>query len=170
MKAIVKRPPVLLNPGSGVLRNDHFQMAYVTNDIERACDVFRQRYGIKAFQTMGGATPAGGEIRVELAWAGGTMYELVHASGPGTDFYNNRLPAEGFAIRHHHLGFFVQDQEGWDALLQEIERDRWPVAYAMDMEDFIFVRYIEAPELGHYLEYMYPAPAAVEFFENVPRS
>ena len=28
--------------------------------------------------------------------------------------------------------------------------------------------FVEAPELGHYLEYIYPEAAGIEFFQNVP--
>jgi len=140
----------------------------VTNEIERALEVFAQRYGMSEFRRLDGVLPGGGEIRVELAWAGGTLYELVAAHGPGSDFYTRRLPADRFAIRHHHLGFLVQDATGWARLQERIERERWTVAHCGEAAGFMQFCYIEAPELDHYLEYMLCEPEALAFFESAP--
>ena len=170
MQTFVKRPAVTLNPGNGLFRNDHFQVAYATNNIERACRVLGERYGIKEYRSLEGQLPAGGHVHIELAWAGGTMYELVQGSGPGTEFYRSVLPMNGFAIRHHHLGYFIHDQAAWDALQNEIERGGLKVVFENKVEGFINACYIEAPELGHYLEYLFPEPAGIAFFDSVPCS
>jgi hypothetical protein len=168
---VVRRPPVVLSPGRGLFRNEICQVAYVTNDLARARAIFSQRYGIGDYLTFGGDTPHGGHLELALAWAGGTMYELVHAMGPGTEFYTDRLPADGaFAIRHHHLGYFVETRAGWDALMAEIEQGGLPVAFRNDMPGFLNACYVEAPELGHYLEYMFCEPEGVKLFESVPSS
>lgn len=46
MTRVVKRPPKIVKPGDGLFRNDHCQIAYVTNDLARARAVFSERYGI----------------------------------------------------------------------------------------------------------------------------
>ncbi len=61
------------------------------------------------------------------------MYELIEASGPGTEFYTKRLPEKNFG-------------------------------------GFMRCCYVEAPELGHYLEYILPEAAGIEFFESVPNN
>src|ERR1700719_2707929 len=94
MREFVKRPRANFSPGSGLLCNDHFQVAYATNDIDRACDIFSNQFGIKEFCRLQGPLAAGGHIRVELAWVGGTMYELITASGAGSDIYAGRLPSD----------------------------------------------------------------------------
>ena len=170
MSGLVKRPLAIRNPGQGLFRNDHFQIAYATNDLDRACGVFRERFGIKEYRRLEGGFPEGGHIRIELAWAGGTMYELIRAEGAGSAFYNVGLSPASFAIRHHHLGYFVYDQEGWDALMKEIEQGGWRVAFRTAAEGFLQACYIEVPELGHYLEYLFPEAAGIEFFEAVPVS
>jgi hypothetical protein len=170
MTSVVKRPPVILRPGDGLLHNDHCQISYVTNDLDRARAIFSQRYGIRDYLHFPADTPAGGHLDLALAWAGGVMYELVQARGPGTAFYTDRLPADEFAIRHHHLGYFVQTKSGWDALMDEIERGRWTVAFRNDLPGFLSACYIEAPEMGHYLEYMYCEADGVALFESVPSS
>lgn len=167
-KAIVARPLTSMAPGDGLLRSEHFQVAYVTNDIARACDVFRDRYGVKDFLGMDSATPEGGAIRIELAWVGGTQFELIQSSGPGTEFYTDRLPAEGFAIRHHHLGYFIHDQAGWDGLMEKISQEGRRIVFQGHLEGFLRFCYIEAEELGHYLEWIFPEAGGVAFFEGVP--
>ena len=80
MKQIVRRPTTTLGAGQGLLRNDHFQIAYATNDIARAREIFTARYGLRAYQDLGGEMPGGGHIQVSLAWSGGTMFEELGCS------------------------------------------------------------------------------------------
>lgn len=54
MKSLVNRPSVMLSPGNELFRNEHCQVAYATNDIERACAVFKDRYGIKDYRRLEG--------------------------------------------------------------------------------------------------------------------
>lgn len=168
MTVILRRPAVRNGLGVGPLGFEQFQTAYVTNDIDRACEVFADRYGISSFRRLEGALQEGGRIRIEIAWAGGALYELVCATGAGSQFYVNRLPAQGFAIRHHHLGFLVPDAAGWDRLQQLIEHGGWKVALRTVVPGFMQACYIEAPELEHYLEYLLPEPAGLDFFETAP--
>jgi hypothetical protein len=170
MSGIIRRPPSGFCPGSGLFRNDHFQVAYATNDIERACALFSQRFGIREYRRLEGSTPAGGSIRVELAWAGGTMYELVQSSGPGSAFWNTALPAAGFAIRHHHFGYIVAELAGWEALHEEIRRGGWMVHSNSNNLGFLRACIIEVPELNHYLEFFLLEPAGIAFLEGVPGS
>lgn len=168
MTDIFRRPRATFDPAEGLLRTEHFQMAYATNDIDRACDIFKDRYGIKAFRRLEGRLPAGGDIRVELAWVGTIMYELITASGPGSDLYVGRLPGDGFAIRHHHLGFLIHDVAEWNALMREIERGKWIMPSRSSNPGFMQSCFVDAPELGHYFEYLFPEPAGLAFFEDVP--
>lgn len=168
MTGILPRPPAPVSPGEGLLRKDHFQVSYVTNDLERACEVFAQRYGIDQFDYLRGPRPEGGRIAVALAWVGGTMYEIIEAEGPGTEFYNDSLPAGEFAIRFHHLGFLMHDRESWRALEREFGQKGWRIVATTLGSGFMDAYYVEAPELGHYLEYIYPEPPGLDFFLKVP--
>jgi hypothetical protein len=167
MQNIINRPVGTAAAG-GLLQAEHFQMAYVTNDVERACDVLRARYGVRNFAPLHVAMPAGGRIHIELAWTSGMMIELIEATGAGTEFYNDVLPATGFSIRHHHLGYLVRDMPSWEALMSTIKDEACPIAYEGHNEGFLRFCYINAPEFGHYLEYLLLDPAGVQFFENVP--
>lgn len=168
MKQALSRPAPVYAPGAGLLRNDHFQMAYATTDIDRACALFGERYGIKEWRRLEGPLAAGGQIRIELGWAGGTMYELVWAEGPGSEVFRAGLPAEGFAVKHHHLGFYVPTAQAWADVKAEVERQGLKVLHVTDVPGFMQAIIVEVPELGHYLEYLFPEEAGVAFFEGTP--
>jgi extradiol dioxygenase family protein len=169
MAFALTRTPTHAGPQAGLFGAEHFQMAYATNDIDRACTIFAERYGVREFRRLEGALPAGGKIRVELVWVGTIMYELLTASGPGSDIYMSRLPAEGFTIKHHHLGYLIRDNTEWDALMQKVEREGWSMPHQRNNAGFMKSCFVDAPELGHYLEYICPEPAGLTFFDNVPR-
>ncbi|MCJ8158556.1 VOC family protein [Sphingomonas sp. LaA6.9] len=162
------RPDSNFSPSNGLLRADQFQIAYATNDIDAACAIFRNRFGIDAFRRLEGPLPAGGRIRVELAWVGTVMYELLTASGPGSALYMDRVPDNGFAIRHHHLGLLIHDAAQWAALAREAERVGTPLLNLRHNEGFMRTCFVDAPTLGHYLEYIFPEPAGLEFLNAVP--
>lgn len=164
----IKRPAAVFDPARGLLRNDHFQMAYATNDIERAQALFSERYGIREYRQLKGEMPSGGHIHVELAWVGNTMYELISASGPGSEIYMSRLPDSEFTIRHHHLGFLIYNREDWDQLHRVIAEGGFDLLSENNNQGFMRHCFVDAPELGHYLEYIFPEPAGLAFFEAVP--
>jgi hypothetical protein len=168
MSVRLTRPAPMFAPGRGLLRSDHFEIAYATNDLPRAKAIFAERYGITRFTPLEGPLPQGGHIQIELAWAGGVMYELLTASGPGSEVYVEKLPAHGFAIQHHHFGYLVHDADEWQALEQEIERAGWTLRVNANIEGFMRQIFVEAPELGHLLEYLWPEPAGLAFFDSVP--
>ncbi|RJF91506.1 hypothetical protein D3876_10300 [Sphingomonas cavernae] len=165
---MLTRPGSGFSPSQGLLRAEQFQIAYATNDIEAACAVFRDRFGITEFQRLEGPLPDGGHIRVELAWVGTVMYELLTASGPGSALYMDRVPDDGFVIRHHHLGFLIHDAAQWAALAREAERVGAALLNQRQNEGFMRTCFVAAPELGHYLEYIFPEPAGLEFLNAVP--
>ena len=170
MDYLLPRPPARFDPAQGLLLAEHFQMAWATNDLERACDLLSARLGIHEFGEIGGPTPMGGEIRVKLAWVGSIMYELMWASGPGSELYNARLPADGrFALVHHHLGYLIHDEAQWQGIFAQAESQGWAVPYRNANPGFMQACFVEVPELGHYLEYIYPEAAGRAFFAGIPR-
>jgi len=166
MTSQTERKPV--QAGRGLLRREHAHTGYVTSDLDQALEIFRNRYGIAEFKLIDAPMPDGGHIRVAFAWAGGQVYEIIEASGPSAAFYNEMLPVGEFAIRFHHLGFIIHDQQGWDALEAELKDDAWPIAYSTLSGNFIDAYYVKAPELGHYVEYVRPFQAGIDFYAAVP--
>ncbi len=170
MPQMLTREPSDGDTATGLLRAEHFQMAYVTNDLDRACALFGAQLGIREWASLGGAMAEGGEIQARFAWVGTLMYEIICASGPGSDIYIGRMPKNaGFAIKHHHLGFLIQNQQQWDGVLANAAQHGWPVPYK-NVNPLVEVCFVDVPHLGHYLEYLYATPAGLEFFASVPRS
>lgn len=164
------RPAADFDAGSGLLVLEHFQMAYVTNDMEKAHRLFRERLGIREFTRLEGETPEGGYIRADFAWVGSIMYELIAPEGPGSEIFTSLLPAgEGFAIRHHHLGYLVQNQAQWDAVFANAEKSGLEIV-SRGSNRLVEVCFVKVPELGHLLEYLYASEAGMNFFNSVSRN
>ena len=170
MTQLLTREPTDGATASGLLRAEHFQMAYVTNDLDRACALFGDRLGIRAWASLGGALADGGEIQARFAWVGTLMYEIICASGPGSDIYIARLPqSAGFKLQHHHLGFLIHNRQQWNDVLANAAQHGWAVPHR-GVNPLVEVCFVDVPELGHYLEYLYATPVGLEFFASVPRS
>ena len=170
MSNLLKRPVAVFDPAKGLLHNEHFQVAYVTNDLDRTCEIFQQRFGIAEFGGLEGEMPSGGYIKIKLAWVGSTMYELIFCEGPGTDMYNSRLPANDFGLHFHHLGFLVHNEACWEALHRVIAQGGWEIQQTNNAEGFMNHTYIYVPEVGHHFEYIFPEQAGIDFFESMPAS
>jgi extradiol dioxygenase family protein len=164
----MKRPNAAYRSADGLLCAEQFQIAYATNDIDRARGFFQEQYGIKEFRRLAGPLTAGGQIHVELAWVGNTMYELLTAMGPGAELYVGRLPTTEFAIRHHHLVFLIHDETEWNALFAEVDRKSYKLLAKSNSPDFMQSCFIQVPQLEHYLEFLFPQAAGLAFLEGVP--
>lgn len=165
----LRRPVPVYDPGRGLLFSDHFQIAYATNDADRAVDIFRQRFGATVFRAADNAMPNGAMLYTRTVWIGARMYEICQGCGPGLDLYTDMAPADGpFVMRLHHLGFIVADDDGWSALWREIERGGWCVRSHSDIAGFGRTCTIEAPELGHFLEFIQPREGLAERLNATP--
>ena len=169
MSISLSRPEEPSGPGAGLMRREQFQTAYVTTDLDKACKVLGERYGIEKYSYLEGEMAEGGQIRVAFAWVGSNIFEIIDArGGREADFYTGRLPDEGFGIVFHHLGYLIHDREEWDTLREEIAESALPVPFKTEVPGFMDAIYIEAPELGHYLEYILPEQGGLDFFHAVP--
>ncbi|MBW8784835.1 MAG: VOC family protein [Novosphingobium sp.] len=168
MIAGLNRPAPIYDPGKGLLHNDHFQVAYVTDDLERAVAVFRERFGVGSFRESDAELESGATIRLRVAWIGAMAYEIICATGPGMELYTEWLPENGSVLRHHHFGFLVADEPSWAALEREIARAGVRVRKRSDTPGFGRTVYVEVPELGHCLEYIMPGPGLLERLNATP--
>ena len=83
----------------------------------------------------------------------------------------DRLPAcDAFAMKHHHLGYLIADEAEWQALEAEAARAGFAMSHKSVNAGFITSCFVDLPELGHYLEYIMPEPAGIDFFQNVARN
>jgi extradiol dioxygenase family protein len=159
----------VFDPAKGLLHNDHFQVAYVTNDLERAEQVFRDRFGVPDFRANDNELPSGARVGVRSVWIGRMMYEICFGAGPGMELYTDWAPPDGeFVLRFHHYGYLVPDETAWAALERQIEAGGWRVRTRSDVPGFFRGCYVEAPELGHYLEFVLPREALLERLNATP--
>lgn len=168
MELLLDRPVAAFDSSRGLLCNEHFQMGYVTNDMAKAEAYFRQRFGVKEFRPTEGEQPGGGRISVRSVWVGNVMYEIICATGPGMEIYTEPLPEQEFALRLHHFGYLIPDEAAWDALEAAVVAGGWAVRQRSDTPGYVRAMFVEAPELGNYLEFVLPAPALLERFRATP--
>ncbi|MCB2060185.1 MAG: hypothetical protein R3E09_08220 [Novosphingobium sp.] len=163
------RPVPIYDPGKGLLHNDHYHIAYVTNDVDRAVEVFRDRFGVSEFRTNDNAQENGSTICVRSVWIGGMMYEICQGSGPGMDLYTDWAAPDGeFVLKLHHFGYLVPDDDAWDVLEDQLDRGGWTVRSRSDIPGFVRACFVEAPELGHFLEFVQPGAGLLERMNATP--
>jgi len=162
-------PTPVYDPSKGLLHNRHFQLAYVTNDIDQAVDVFRQRFGVECFRAKDNDLPDGGCVGVRSVWIGGVMVEICHGRGPSMTLYTDWAPPEGeFVLRFHHFGYLVGSGADWGVLERQVEEGGWKVRSNSDTPGFCRAMYVEAPELGHFLEFVLPREGLIERINATP--
>lgn len=158
--------PTLSKQISSSLGFELFQTAYVTNDLVTARRLFSERYGVNNWTTF---EPWDG-VNISMTWLRGHQIELVHAAGTEYPLYTQWLTETAdFAIRMHHFGYFVENDDEWDALKRLLALEQRPIIFAGDGGICQFA-YVNAPELGHYLEYVYPNEEGRAFFASIASS
>jgi hypothetical protein len=165
---VPNRPVPTFNPERSLLLNDHFQLGYVTNNIDRAVAVFRERFGVTKFRENDADLPDGRQIRSRSAWIGSMMYEILCAAGRGFELYTDWVPGPEFQLRLHHFGYLVRDDASWLALEKQIAQGEWTLSQRGDHPNFVKTCYVHAPELGHYLEFILPRQEWVRRWEATP--
>lgn len=149
------------------LMRDVFQIAYVTNDLERAAAIMQAQFGTGAVKIM--REIPGAVTDIGLCFAGATNYELLQPLNPSGDMYSDWIAGEeGFALRFHHLGIRVGSHEEM-AALRKAHRDAGR-SFTLDniVPGYIDVFYADTRDLlGHYLEYFCLGEGARAMFTDV---
>ena len=150
-----------------------FQLAYVTQDIERAIAEFGAAFGIGQFQVNRDVPIVTGNgmacCHFALAFLGAQQIELIEPAGGADGVYRDAL-APGRVAALHHLGFLVPTETAWQATLQRIEAAGEAVPVRGSFGELMHYAYVDRRDLcGHYLEYMYATPAGAGLFDAVPR-
>src|SRR5262249_11128200 len=129
-----------------------FQRAYVTTDLDRAVQVFTQRYGVAEFVPFPNihshhADGTESDLNVALSYAGDTMIELIEPAGGDDHLWRDHLSGNGFQIRFHHNGFLV---EGEAELLAIAARPDGPAPRLQGISVGTRFLYLDSvAELGH---------------------
>lgn len=155
--------------GPGLITNA-WQIAYVTNDLDRAVALLRDDYGAGEFLVM--RQLPGALTDIALAWCGETMIELLYPLAAGGDLYSDHIAgADGFALRHHHMGMLVERRDEMDSIRArhlQLGHD-----IPLEGENAGAIQYLYADcraTLGHYLEYIRLEEEGRALFAAVPGS
>jgi hypothetical protein len=155
-----------------------FQIAYVTTDMDRALQIFRDRYGVRKFFTSHAdqqLTCPGGLRRAvfdaAMAWVGDTQIEVIQPTGGDCTLYSEPLPAGRFALQPHHYGYMVEGgtPADWQRFRAGLGAEH-PIAAEASMEAGSWAYVDERATLGHYNEYMCLGSDGRAFMAQVPRN
>ena len=152
------------------MHGSYVQLGLVTNDFERAMALVGETHGIGSFKQMRDLTiGARGDSTVTahfaLAFKDATQFEIIQPIAGDCAFYAECLPADGFALRLHHLGQYCPTPAEYEAA--RTAAGRWPVVIDHAIFDGGYC-YVDARgETGLYREF-YCFPAATHF-DGVPR-
>jgi hypothetical protein len=163
------RPVPQFDSSRGLLHNDHYHVGYVTNDLQRAAGVFHQRFGVTMMRESESRLPGGGHIALRSVWLGNMMYEITCGVGPGMELYSDHAPhGEDFVLKFHHYGYLVSGDEAWNTLRRQIDAGGWPLVLDTDTPGYCRACYVDARELGHYLEFVQPRDGLLERMNATP--
>jgi Glyoxalase/Bleomycin resistance protein/Dioxygenase superfamily len=157
---------------------NHYQIAYVTTDIDRAVKLFCNEYHIPSFLvwkdvTIEVKTPRGSgpfTIHVAFVWVGTIQYEIIQpVSGP-VDLYWDYLPRAGFGLVFHHFAYeFIGERDEWLRFRESLGADR---VFAIEGPSDYRVQFVytdERERLGHYHEYAWFGPGGQAEHAPIPR-
>lgn len=139
-----------------MLTGIHYQNAYITRDIDRATELFKQRLGVEDasfFEVEVDVwTPQGvGKARNKLAfiWKNNLQYELIEPVSGLVDVYRDALPDDA-SLKFHHICMRVDD---WQPFRDRVQSMQYPVVLEGGNEQLRYLYLDATKELGHYLEY-----------------
>jgi catechol 2,3-dioxygenase-like lactoylglutathione lyase family enzyme len=165
----LKRPVPVYDPAKGLLHNEHVQLGYVTNDMERALAIFRDRFGINRWRENDGELPDGGWVSTRTVWVGAMMYEIALGHGPEMDCFSDFAPPGGdFVLKFHHYGYLVPDEAAWSEVERQIAASGLRVRKPSDLPGYVKTCFLEVPELDHMLEYILPREGLLAKMNQTP--
>jgi hypothetical protein len=143
-----------------MLEGYHYQNAYVTRNVDRWVETFRQRGKVDRVLAYEGSTPVntpeGPKIqtaKLAFIWIGDLQYELIEPK-PGLPIYSDALPKDD-GLQFHHICMRVPE---WDSFRARVDQQPFPVVLEGGNEQLRFL-YLDARSfLGHYLEYTWMTP------------
>lgn len=144
----------------------HSQLAYVTNDLDRAMAVLKDAYGVPGFFEFSNVKPgedAAGRpvLKIALAVVGGVEIELIEPVGDSAPLFSDALPGgEDLAIRFHHVASRIDGPLAhWEAHVASLDLARHPVVFEGAVGDRLRFMYTdETATLGHFVEHVWMSP------------
>jgi hypothetical protein len=139
-----------------MLEGHHFQNAYVTRDVDKWVQTFRERGKVDRVLTYEGTTPvttAEGMVtqtnKLAFVWVGDLQYELIQPIAGSVQVYSDALPT-GDGLQFHHICMRVPE---WDEFRARVDQQPYPIVIEGGNEKLRFLYLDTRPLLGHYVEY-----------------
>ena len=153
-----------------------FQVAYVTEDMDRAQRLFADTHRIPQFlemrdmryQTQGEKQA---HCHISLAYVGAVEIELIQPLSGDVELYRDYLPRDGSAVRLHHLCRRFETEAEYDAQIEAFTRmgKRFPINGKAEGVGRYFYCDFRA-ELGHYVEGIFFEPGTRPWLDSIPRT
>ncbi len=145
----------------------HSQIAYVTNDLDAAIEMFKREFGAPGFFVFTNAQPGmaqsdGAQLRIALTLIGGVEIELIEPIGETAPLFSAVLPESAeLVVRFHHVAQRIEGPiENWNAHVSALDASVHPVAWTGEQGDDLRYMYTdERATLGHYVEHVWFSPA-----------
>ena len=152
---------------TGLFEN-FYQMGFVARDLDRATESLGRIHGVTQWRRKR-ASPT---MQTAHAWVGVAMLELIQLD-PGADpIYDGYAPEDPAAVRLHHHGFRVADEQAWAAINRRVEEAGFatPMKGAV-MDGQLNYLYVDTRALtGIFSEYVFLKGAALALYDDVPRN
>jgi hypothetical protein len=154
-----------------------FQLAWITTDVDRAVEVFREEQGIESIGVFKGfeLPVANSEplvIDVGLCYVGDMQFEIIQpVSGPA-DLYSRHLPANGeFSLQYHHMCSVLDSAEEYDRVLENYRKRGVTIEVEGGFGEGGRFFYADTRNtVDHYQEYVLLDEATNEFMATLPRN
>jgi hypothetical protein len=151
------------------------QVAYVTNDFDRALKVFAEIHRAKKFMELRDMRyPTGpgrmAHCNIGLAYVGATELEVIQPLDEDVQIYRDYLPQE-FAIRFHHLSRFLKTRQDYDeqfAIFQKMGKKLPVIGEFAGRASYFYADF--RAELGHYIECITFTKEGWEWVKEIPRN
>jgi hypothetical protein len=147
-----------------------FQLGYVTQNVDAACAVFRERFGPVEFliNTPG---PIDGKApptrKIALTYIDDVMTEIIEPDPDQATIYDDHIPATAGPIKLHHFGYLIDDHE---AMLRRLADMGYAVPLAGTMPRALDYSYADTrADLGVWSEFIRLDEGGRAFFGAVPR-
>lgn len=140
------------------------QVAYVTNDFDRALSVVSETTGVAGFlqlrdyEYMAGP---GAVVRchIAMALAGGVEIEIIEPRGGAQEIYRDRLAGPEFGLHFHHVAYTLPSFDVLTGLRARLQSQDIPIALDGVAPEGLTYFYADLRgALGHYVEYVYGTP------------
>jgi catechol 2,3-dioxygenase-like lactoylglutathione lyase family enzyme len=153
-----------------VFRN-HFQVAYVVNDMDAAIRRFADEFKVPAWSVL--STPAKGGAMRKFAgcYSGDLMFELIEPDPEIPSIFRDFLPETPGGFRLHHFGYMIHDPEEFAAAIVRLDECGYGRAHSGSFGEVLDFHIADTTAaFGHYHELILSKAKGEAFFGAMPRN